>query len=516
LDELTKLSGASASFVQHTDPPPSDDPIVISTIKDLADWNDEQIARINFTRTSDFLGLYRMMTFSMLLIFLCSIITVLAISHFTTRRWINKPLKLVKSILKSGNRSQINELQQCPGEFKDIGVLFGDFITQRDELRVAKEKAEESDQLKSAFLSNLSHEIRTPMNGILGFAQLLREPDLTGENQQQYIKVIEKSCTRMLNIITNIVNISKVESGQVEVKLSTTNINGQIEKIYRIFKPDIESKGIRFTATNLVSSKEVIIKTDGEKIHDILFILVGNANKFTHDGSIEFGYKKKDQYLEFFVKDTGDGISHEKREIIFERFRQGSESHTRNYDGAGLGLSIAKSYVEMLGGKIWVESELGKGSTFYFNIPYAVEPKQDQACVFTEEVHGTGPDCRIKNLKILIAEDDETSKSFLAMVVKKYCKEIHYAVTGIEAIQVCQNHPDIDLIFMDVNMPQMNGYEATRRIREFNKDVVIIIQTAFGLIGDREKALETGCDDYLAKPFSIKELLGLVQKHLNK
>ena len=248
------------------------------------------------------------------------------------------------------------------------------------DLIAAKNKAEESDRLKSAFLANISHEIRTPMNGILGFAGLLKEPGISDENQQQYINVIEKSGQRMLNIINDIVEISRIETCEMQLFVTETNINDQLEFIYNMFKPEIELKGLQLFIRNTPEAEVTIVKTDREKINSIFSYLIKNAIKFTHTGSIEFGYcmrKTSDNdlenyELEFFVKDTGIGIHDEQKEIIFERFRQGSELLSRNYDGAGLGLSISRAYVEMLGGKIWVESILGSGSTFYFTIPYSL------------------------------------------------------------------------------------------------------------------------------------------------
>jgi PAS domain S-box-containing protein len=238
------------------------------------------------------------------------------------------------------------------------------------ELIKAKEKAEESDRLKSAFLTNMSHEIRTPMNGILGFTELLKEPNLSSDDQQDFIQTIQISGARMLNTINSIVDISKIESGLMKVDIKETNINEKIEFTYKFFKPEVEIKGLQFLFKNSLPAKEAIIKTDNEKVYGMLTNLIRNAIKFTYEGSIEFGYEKKGEYLEFFVKDTGIGIPQNQHKIIFERFRQGSESNDRGYEGSGLGLSIAKSYVEMLGGEIWVESEEGKGSTFYFTIPY--------------------------------------------------------------------------------------------------------------------------------------------------
>ena len=214
----------------------------------------------------------------------------------------------------------------------------------------------------------MSHEIRTPMNGILGFAELLKEPNISSDDQQDFIQTIQISGARMLNTINSIVDMSKIESGLTRVDIKETNLNEKIEFTYKFFKPEVEIKGLQLILKT-VYTKEAIIKTDNEKVYGILTNLVRNAIKFTFEGSIEFGYEKKGENLEFFVKDTGIGIPKTTR-IIFERFRQGSESHNRGYEGSGLGLSISKSYVEMLGGRIWVESEEGRGSTFYFTIPY--------------------------------------------------------------------------------------------------------------------------------------------------
>jgi len=402
--------------------------------------------------------------------------------------------------------------------FEGICSIIGTALIRKqsaEELIIAKEHAEESDHLKSAFLANMSHEIRTPMNGILGFASLLKEPGLTGEEQKKYIDIIEKSGVRMLSIINDIVSISKIESGQMEISISETNIKDQIEFIYVFFKPEVERKGIQIFLKECVPPIKTIIKTDREKLYAILTNLVKNAIKFTHEGSIEIGYELKGKFLEFFVRDSGEGIHQDQKEIIFERFRQGSESLTRNYEGAGLGLSISKSYVEMLGGKIWVESERGKGSAFYFTIPYGTRPNEKRAVKSGFPVYGD-ENYQFKKLKILIAEDDETSAMLLSMTIKIVGKEILSVRTGAEAVEACRNNPDLDLILMDIKMPVMDGYTATRQIRQFNKDVAIIAQTAFGLSGDRKKALEAGCNDYIPKPFNKATLMVILHELFRK
>ena len=389
----------------------------------------------------------------------------------------------------------------------------------------AKDKAEESDRLKSAFLANMSHEIRTPMNGILGFSELLKDPDLTGGQQLEYIRIIENSGKRMLNIINDIVDISKIEAGLMKIDSKESDINEQIEYIYTFFKPEVEAKGMKLFFKNPLSAKESIINTDREKLYAILTNLVKNAIKYSTKGSIELGYqlkiekesdntdKKGNIVLEFYVKDTGIGIPKERQEAIFERFIQADIADKMAYQGAGLGLSISKAYVEMLGGKIWVESEEGKGSCFYFTLPYHTDS--------FEETIDRQPIPLMKNdivrkLKILIAEDDEVSDSMLSIMLREFSNKILHAETGLETIKVCQDNPDIDLILMDIRMPEMGGYEATHKIREFNKEVIIIAQTAHGLSGDREKSLESGCNDYIAKPINRTELLALIQKYFGK
>jgi PAS domain S-box-containing protein len=403
------------------------------------------------------------------------------------------------------------------GEF--IGYIGNCFdITNRkqveQELIIAKERAEESDRLKSAFLANMSHEIRTPMNGILGFADLLKAPDLTGEEQQEYIEIIEKSGARMLNIINNIVDISKIEAGLMCVNIKDTNINEKLEFTYTFFKPQVEEKGMQLFFKNTIPAKEANIRTDSEKVYSILTNLVKNAIKYSIEGTIELGYNKEDNILEFYVKDTGIGIPKDRQKAIFERFIQADIADREAYQGAGLGLAISKAYVEMLGGKIWVESEVGKGSTFYFTLPYNVVAKEKNVAgkiVSTENTEN-----QIKNLKILIAEDDETSERFISMTVNKFSKEILEVRNGIETVEICRTNPDLDLILMDIQMPGLNGHEAIRQIRQFNKDVVIIAQTAFGLSGDREKAIEAGCNDYITKPINKAELQTLIHKHFKK
>ncbi|MDO9613198.1 MAG: ATP-binding protein [Bacteroidota bacterium] len=300
----------------------------------------------------------------------------------------------------------------------------------------------------------------------------------------------------------------------MKVNMKESNVNEQIEYIYTFFKPEVEGKGMQLFFKNSLPLKEAILKTDREKVSAIFINLVKNAIKYSDKGSIGLGYEKKGKHLEFFVKDTGIGIPKDRQEAIFDRFVQADIGDKRAFQGAGLGLSISKAYVEMLGGKIWVESEEGKGSTFYFTIPYNDEAADKN--VIQNVVLPEGATNQIKDLKILIAEDDEGSEKLLTVVVKMFGKEVLKVRTGVEAIEACRNNPDIDLVFMDIQMPEMNGYEATRQIRQFNQDVVIIAQTAYALTGDRELAIEAGCNDYIPKPIKKDNLMVLIQKYFKK
>ncbi len=383
-----------------------------------------------------------------------------------------------------------------------------------ENLRKALEKAQESDRLKSAFLANMSHEIRTPMNGILGFTSLLEEEDLSTEVRKEYIEAIQKSGNRMMNTINAIMDISKIEAGMVEVSSHEVNINHNIEDVYKFFSIETKEKGIRFSYKTALSSEESVILSDGNKVYAILANLVKNAIKYTKHGMIDFGYVKKDKLLEFYVKDTGMGIPEDRHQAIFERFVQADIEDRLAMQGTGLGLSIVKAYVEMLGGKIWLEySEPGRGSEFRFTLPY--EPvyagsneNKPQASKDKKSKKSIS-----KGLKILVAEDDQASCQYLSVILKDIAETVLYAENGKETIEIFKANPDIDLILMDMMMPVMNGYQATKQIRKFDKEIVIIAQTAYAMSGDKEKVLAAGCNDYITKPLSPNDLKAVISKY---
>ena len=401
------------------------------------------------------------------------------------------------------------------------GSCFGSDITYRKlaelELKKAKEKAEESDRLKTAFLANMSHEIRTPMNGILGFSELLKNPELTGDEQQEYISIIEKSGTRMLNIINDIIDISRIEAGLVQLDVVQSDINDQLSYIYSFFKPEAEAKGISLYIRDSLPGGESIVYTDQEKVYAILTNLVKNAIKFTEAGTIEIGCSRNKEFLEFYVSDSGIGIPDNRQEAIFERFIQADFNDKMARQGAGLGLSISKAYVEMLGGNIWVVSKEGIGSRFHFTLPYDTGTEKAGIVSVLSEVKAENSfDHELPPLKILIAEDDVASERLMVITLKTNGNVIFTARTGFEAVASFKNNPDIDLIFMDILMPELDGYEATKQIRQFDKEVIIVAQTAFGFSNDREKALQLGCNDFITKPIRNAELFSIIDKYFRK
>ena len=475
-------------------------------------------------------------TFLVWAIGLLFIIFVSIILHY----WLSLPFKAFKNSIKQFGEGDYEARIQFSGngEFVAIGNTFNhmadEVMHNRDQLTVlldneiklkiqlleAKANAEESDKLKSAFLANMSHEIRTPMNGILGFTELLKCSNVTPEDQAKYIKIIEASGHRMLNIINDIIDISKIESGLMKIFLSESNINDQIDFIYSFFKLEIEQKGITLNYKKSLPRSESTVKSDHDKIYAILINLVKNAIKYSRASIIDFGYDLKfvsigdepalNAELEFYVKDNGVGIPKDRHEAIFERFIQADIADKMAIQGAGLGLSIAKAYVDMLGGRIWVESEMGSGASFYFTIPYITCKERSNV---VQQKTGIMSQNDVKDLQILIAEDDSASEMLISIAIKSFCKNVITVKTGVEAIYACEHNPNIDLILMDIKMPEMNGYDATKKIREFNKEVIIIAQTAFGLSGDKEKAIEAGCNDYISKPIKQSDLKGLVEKY---
>ena len=369
INELSSLSSTKIKLLAPNDNTGQKDNNNFNSIIALNGWDGNIVGKALFTRGNEIHRIAKKDSAYMIIFLLISVIITWAVFQLTLHKWVTKPLKLVISIIGSEDHGKLNQLQTAPEEYRQIGLLLERHLNQQDELIKAKEKAEESDRLKSAFLANMSHEIRTPLNGIMGFAGLLADTDLTEDQKNQYIKIIEESGARMLNIINDLINISIIEAGQLVLHYSQFNLNELLDYIYAFFKPEIEKKGIKFSLVKNLPAEEIILNSDREKVYAILINIVRNASKYTNSGQISFGYELKENEVQFLIQDTGIGISKDKQKVIFDRFIQAEKSISKDYEGAGLGLAITKAYVEKLGGKIWIDSEPGKGSKFYFTLP---------------------------------------------------------------------------------------------------------------------------------------------------
>jgi len=376
-------------------------------------------------------------------------------------------------------------------------------ITEKENARVNLEKAykkvEESEKLKSAFLANMSHEIRTPLNAILGFAELLQEQDLKTGDQKRCLENIKSSGTRLLNIVSDILDISKLEANQQQLNYGTHNLNDIIDGIFEQFKVINTNSCLEIKVGKGLTREESYIETDATRLEQILSNLLENALKHTKKGWVCFGYRLKEDFLEFFVEDTGSGIHLKDQKTIFERFGQVNDETIINR-GTGLGIPIAAGLAKLFGGKMWVDSEPKNGSTFYFTIPYRP--------VSNEKVKDEKP-------LILVAEDEEANFLLLEMWLKKYARLIH-ATDGNETVELAKTNQDIDLILMDIKMPYLNGIEATREIRKLDKDIPIIAQTAFVMENEKKDILAAGCNEILSKPIRNKEFKGLLSHYISQ
>ncbi|MBU8893111.1 MAG: PAS domain-containing protein [Bacteroidales bacterium] len=410
----------------------------------------------------------------------------------------NEELKAAEEELRSSN----DELHWANVELeKNIREIF-----------LAKEKAGESSNLKSAFLTNISHEIRTPMNGINGFTELIDSNNLNEKTRKLYIEIIKQSSKQLLSIIDDVLDISKIETGQMVIRNKAVDINKMLSDLYESFVSNAKTKNINLIFKNALSEKQCLIFSDETKTKQILSNLINNALKFTQIGFVEFGYIIKSNFLEFYVKDSGIGISPDNHAKIFDRFRQLELTYSRKYGGTGLGLSISKELVEMLGGKIWLNSELNNGSTFHFTIPY--KTVKEGNLIKEQDLITKFPDW--SKFTILIAEDEKMNLFYLQEVLNATNVNLLHAVNGKEAVDLCEAKDNIDLVLMDIKMPKMNGFEATKLIKQMKPKMPIIVQSAYAMVKDKNRALQFGCDDYISKPINHSELIRIIGENIDK
>ena len=382
----------------------------------------------------------------------------------------------------------------------------------RIEIIAAKESAEESDRLKSAFLASISHEIRTPLNGILGFSELIRDMELSRSERNEYIDLISLNGQQLVAILNDIIDISQIETGQLKINPVDCNIDSLLSDLltyYEGYKKVIGKPDIKIKTKTPPQKTDLILKFDAYRLKQILSNLIGNATKFTDKGFIEFGYVFKNEIIQFFVKDSGIGIPKENLEMIFDRFRQVDESLSREYGGTGLGLAISKQLVNLMDGDIWVESEVGKGSTFYFALPLALEHETNQQN-FNDYSQANKYNWLEKN--ILVAEDVESNFNLIEIELKKTNASVIHARNGKEAVEIFKTQDSIDLVLMDLEMPIMNGKDATIEINKLNKKVPIIALTAYVLQHQRNEILKLPFTEYITKPVNLKTLLEIIGK----
>jgi len=384
-------------------------------------------------------------------------------------------------------------------------------------LREAKDKAEDSDRLKSSFLANISHEIRTPMNGIVGFTELLKSKHTSYEERKVYLDYITISINQLLGIFNNVVEISLLDSQQLEINNTECDIENIMQQLHQVFEKERKLKEKEHIVINYNQPETNIesrIITDPVRLQQILSNMLSNALKFTIKGSITFGYELQDGWLQFYVKDTGIGIPEDKHSIIFNRFRQVDESTTRVQGGTGLGLAISKGIAELLGGRIWFKSTVYKGSEFYLSIPY--ESAVNALKIgFESQKNSIISKNDLKNKTVLVAEDADSNYLFIEVLLSKTNANVIRASNGKDAIELCRKNKNIDIVLMDLYMPVISGIEATKQIKSIRPSLPIIALTAYVLENDREKSIEAGCDDYLTKPIDINQLFELINHYLN-
>ena len=509
---LEKLTGSQVALQKQLQPLPYNK-YTINTQIPLKDYQGKTLGGLIFARNFE---VYFENTTTILYLIIFTFIINLLLSLLLTRHWVYYPLHLIRNVLETGSKKSINELQHTTGEFRYIGNLFEENLSQKKELIDAKIKAEESDHLKSSFLANLSHEIRTPMNAINGFTDLMMTTSLTDEEKQEYLKVIDKSGKNLVSIIDDLIEMSKIDSNQITPNLATTNLNTLVHEVYETIKitiPKTKHVTLHIQETPTPPLRNII--TDETKLKQILTNLITNGIKYTETGMVTFGFAidETQQQIRFHIKDTGQGISEENQQYIFDRFKRVDTDLAIREGGLGLGLAITKAYIELLQGSISLTSTLGKGSEFSFTIPL----EYDRLPVLPSE-----PISAVKKSQsgsaatVLIAEDDNINFLLLQKIMQIKEFTIIRAVNGQEAVTACLENPAIDVVLMDIKMPVMNGFQALEVIHTLRPDLPVIAQTAYASKEDEERIFSAGFTHYITKPLNKERLFAIIEELLGR
>lgn len=484
---------------------------VFTTIS-LQDINKKEVSKLYFKRSYD-IDFY--ITKSILCTMALAILLAWAVFLYYSNKWARLPLNLIKKILKKNDSSAIEDLKSIKGEFRYMGKLFEENFKQKAELISSKQKAEESDKLKSAFLMNLSHEIRTPMNAIVGFSDLLLDEKITAEEKQEFVRIVQHNSRSLLSIVDDLIEMSKIDSDLIKPNYSNVNL-------HNLLKAAFESASFANKNANVVvklqEPNEIIkrsIVTDAVKLNQIIINLLNNALKFTEEGFVILDYEvdEAQKLIVFHVKDSGIGMPDDFKDKIFKRFNKINAKKISANEGLGLGLAISKSYVEMLGGTISVETKEGLGSTFTFAIPLQYAEKDTDE---VEKVHHIVNFSLGNEEVVLVAEDDNINFKLIEKLLKIFNFTVIRAKDGLEAVEICRTNSDIDLVFMDIKMPNLDGYGAFEKIREFNQIIPIIAQTSYSFPEEVEKIKQLGFNDFISKPLDKERLYELVKKYFNK
>lgn len=408
-------------------------------------------------------------------------------------------------------RLSISPVKNSEGHVKHYIAVKEDNTKQKEfeeELNEAKEKALESDRLKTAFLTNFSHEIRTPMNAIVGLTEIIVNTEVPATEKKEFSEIIQENSRSLLKLIDDIIDISRIDAGFVDLNESPCYINLLLNEIYDEFANEKiigKKPSVKLKMKKANPSSDFAIRADKERLKQVLINLVENAVKFTEKGIVEFGYVLKDENtILFFVRDTGVGIPEDKLDTVFERFKSVDETLTRNHRGTGLGLAISKSIVELMSGRIWVRSNPNQGSTFFFTLPFIIT-------VSEEELHaGMGKVPLLPQLEgktILVADEINANFLLVEAALKKNTANILWAKNGKEAIDLVKQNKTIDLVLLDVELPVVSGIDALTEIKRFRSNLPVLMQTAFSVPEQIENCIQCGCDGYIFKPINIRQLI---------